>query len=155
MNNFRQISSYRFGSIEVVTFKQEGAQRFFSVLFHNRITFSLASYFDDVDCTSLETSMSGSTGMFPARSNAFRQSFPGATLDEICQRHLEAEDYLMKKFNLRWKPLTLSPEERTIKGIRLHMQHVRSIPFYPVRALYWYAVSRRKIANRTVQQQFP
>ena len=93
--------------------------------------------------------------MFPARPNAFRQSFPGATVDEVTQRHLEAEEHLIKKFNLRWKPLTLSYEEILIKAIRLHMQHVRSIPLYAVRALYWYAVSRRKIANRSVPQQFP
>lgn len=155
MNNFRQISSYRFGSIETVTFKQEGAQRFFSVYFHNRITFSLETYFDDVDCTCLDTSMSGSSGMFPTRPNQYQQSFPGATLDDLCLRHLEAEEYLIKKFNLRWKPLTLPYEEILLKAIRLRMQFVRSIPLYPIRALYWYAITRKKVANRSIQQQFP
>jgi hypothetical protein len=76
-------------------------------------------------------------------------------VDEICQRHLEAEDYLMKKFHLSWKSLSLSHEEITIKAIRLQMDNVRSIPLYPFRALYWYAISRKTIANRSVQQQFP
>ena len=99
--------------------------------------------------------MSGATGMFPARPNHYRQSFPNATLDDLCLRHLEGEEYLIKKFGLRWKPLTLPYEEMLLKGMRSQMEHVRSIPLYPARALYWYAITRKKVANRSVQQQFP
>jgi hypothetical protein len=46
-------------------------------------------------------------------------------------------------------------EQLLLYNIRLNMQYVRSIPFYPFRALYWYAVMRGRMANRSIQQQYP
>jgi hypothetical protein len=42
-----------------------------------------------------------------------------------------------------------------LNAIRLRMQFVRSIPFYPFRALCWYAVMRGRMANRPIQQRYP
>jgi hypothetical protein len=154
--NFEIVFVRRFGSIVTVTFKEKNAPRFVSIMFHQgRVTFAGETYFDDTDCTCLDTGTSGSTGLFPARPHQYKQSFPDATLDVAWQRHLGAEAYLVRRFGLRYQPLTLPYEEILLKAMRLQMQHVRSIPFYPFLALYWYFVSRSKAANRSIQQQFP
>lgn len=145
----------RFGMIETVTFQQRGAPRFFSILFHKSTTFSFETYFDDTDCTCLDTGTSGSGGMFPTRLHQYQQSFPNASPDEAWQRHYDAELYLVQRFGLRYQQLTMPYEDILLKAMRLRMQHVRSIPLYPFRALYWYFVSRGQLAHRTIQQQFP
>ncbi len=150
------LPAHKFGTIEVATFQQRGTQRFLSIMFSSRrITYAADTYFDDTECTNLETSTGGSAGMFPPRSNQYLQSFPGATADVAWQRHLEGETYVMSRFGARFQPLTLSFEEILLKGIRMRMEYVRAIPFYPFRALYWFFISRSRLANRTVEQQFP
>lgn len=151
------ISAYRFGSIETIIFKQKDASRFFSIMFSRlRVSFGVETLFDGTDCASLETATSGSTGMFPMPPHTYKQSFPGVTPDDAWQRHLDAEAYLMERFGLRYRPpLTVPYEQILLKEIRMTMQHVRSIPFYPFRAVYWFFVSRSKAANRSIQQQFP
>lgn len=125
----------------------------FSIYFHKAVTYNLESRFDDLTC--LDTATSGSTGMFPPRPGNYKQSFPHASAEEAWQRHLEGEAYLMHKFGIAWKPLIKSYEETLLHTMRLHMKHVRSIPFWPFRSLYRYTVSRQKLANRSIQQLYP
>lgn len=154
-NNFYPVASFQFSRIQVATYQQKDAQRFLSFMFHQRLTFSIETYFEDDDCTCLDTGTSGSIGMFPRRPNQYQQSFPNISPDEAWQHHLEAEAYLMRKFNIQWKSLRMPYEQILFKATRLQMQFVRSIPFYPFLALYWYFVSRRRMANRSIQQQYP
>jgi len=81
-NDLQHLTSFQFGSIQVATFRQRDAQRFFSFYFHKKMTFSIETYFDDTNFTCLDTSTSGSTGMFPQRPNQYQQSFPNVSPDE-------------------------------------------------------------------------
>lgn len=147
------LTSFQFGTIQVAVFQQENYSRFFSIYFHKLVTYDLESRFDDLTC--LDTATSGSTGMFPARPGSYKQSFPQASAEEVWQRHLEGEAYLMQKLGIAWQPLSRPYQETLLNTMRLHMKYVRSIPLWPFRSVYWYAVSRRKMANRSIQQQYP
>lgn len=149
------IATYQFGSIQVATYQQQGAPRFFSFYFHKQLTFCAETYFDDDDCTCLDTGTSGHIGMFPRRPHQYQQSFPQVTPEIAWQRHLEAENYLMERFGIKCRLLKQPYEQILTKAMRLRMTFVRSIPLYPFRALYWYAISRSQMANRSIQQQFP
>ena len=152
-NNFYSVATFQFGIIQVAAFQQKDTQRFFFFNFHKRLTFCADTYFsDDI---SLETSTSGDAGMFPHRPDKYVQSIPNIMPDEVWRRHLEAEAYLLKKFKIVEKSLSMPYEQLLLYNIRLNMQYVRSIPFYPFRALYWYAVMRGRMANRSIQQQYP
>lgn len=153
-NDLQRLTSFEFGIIQSVVFQQKGMPRFFIFHFHQqKITHEVESRFDEV--THLETSNSGSSGMFPARPGVYKQSYPGLTPEQLWQRHLEGEAYLMQKFSLGWHPLTQPYEKVLIHSLRLSMTYVRTIPFYPFRALYWFAVTRFAVRNKSVQQQFP
>lgn len=154
-NDFIHVATFRFGAVLSVTYQQRNTQRFFSFYFHQRRTFSVETVFDDDACCCLETSTSGSVGMFPQRPHQYQQSFPNAAPEEAWKRHLEAEAYLMERFGLKFRPLTMPFEQMVLKDLRLRMNFVRSIPFYPFLALYWFAVSRFRMRNRSIQQQFP
>jgi hypothetical protein len=151
--NFQYLTSFQFGTIRVAVFQQQDAPRCFSIYFHQKVSYNLETYFENLTC--LDTSTSGSVGMFPPRPGNYKQSFPGAAADVAWRRHLEGEEYLIKKFGFKPEPLSQSYEERLVQVMRLHMQHVRSLPLWPLRALYWYAVSRGRIANKSIQQLYP
>lgn len=151
--NLQFLTCFQYSTIRVAVFQQQGMQRFLSLYFHQKLSYSIETYFDDL--TSLDTSTSGSVGMFPARPGNYKQSCPGARVDEAWRRHLEAEDYLMKKFGFQFRPLSQSYEQTLMNVMRLQMQHVRSLRFWPFRAIYWYHVNRSRMANKSIQQQYP
>jgi len=152
-NELQRLTSFQFGAIQSVVFQQKGTQRFFIFHFHQNNTFEIESRFSED--SHLETSNSGSSGMFPARSKVYKQSYPGVTPEELWQRHLEGEAYLMQKFSIAWRPLNQPYEQVLTNSLRMTMNYVRSIPFYPFRALYWFFVTRYAVRNKSVQQQFP
>jgi hypothetical protein len=154
-NSFQYLVAFKFGAIKCVVYRQTDSPRFFSLYFHKRMTFTAETYFDDVNCGCLDTGTSGSTGMFPQRPHQYQQSFPGASPQVAWQRHLEGETYVTGRFGIKCQSLNLPYEQILLKAIRLRMQFVRSIPLYPFRALYWFAIMRGKMANRSIQQQFP
>src|SRR5262245_50076789 len=145
-------TSFQFGAIQVAVFQQEDQPRFFSFMFHQRTTFSAESYLDDL--TILDTSNSGDLGLFP-RPGAYAQSFPGISAEEVWQRHLEGERHLTKKFGFNWVPIKRPYEDLMVAAIRVRMRHNREQSFWPVRVLYRYFVTRHRMANRTIVQQFP
>ncbi len=150
---FEYLTSFQFSSIRVAVFQQQGAQRFLSFYFHQKLSYCFETYFDDLTC--LDTGTSGSTGMFPARPGNYKQSFPNVRADEAWQRHLEAEDYLRTKFGFQFRPLSQPYEQTLLHVMRLHMRHVRSLFLWPFRALYWYAFKRGKMANKPIQELYP
>jgi hypothetical protein len=145
-------TAFKFGAIHAVVFQQKDQPRFFSFMFHQKITFSASSSMDDL--TTLDTSNSGDIGLFP-RPGAYAQSFPGISAQETWQRHLEGEAHLTKMFGYQWVPIKRSIEEMVLDGTRIRMQYNRSQSFWPVRVLYRYFITRRRMANRTIMQQFP
>ena len=154
-NHLEFVTSFRFGNIEVATYQQRETQRFFSFYFHQQVTFSIETYFDDTECACLDTSTSTGIGMFPQRPRQYQQGFPGISAEDAWRRHLEAEAYLMQRFGIRKQRLGMPYEQVLLKAMRLRMAYVRSLPFYPIRALYWFAVNRARMANKSIQQQYP
>jgi hypothetical protein len=152
-HNLRYVTCFKFGAIQVAAYQQTDVPRFFCFYFGQSISYDITTHFDETNA--LTTANSGSIGMFPITPGSYKQSFPGANAEVLWQKHLEAEMYLMNKFGLRFEPVTKAYEQRVIEGIRKQMAHVRSIPFYPFLALYWFAVTRKRMANLSIQQQFP
>lgn len=146
-------ASYRFGAIRGITYQQKDQPRYFSFLFHQqRMTFSAESCWEG--SYSLETSSSGSLGLFP-RPGAYVQSFPDISAEEIWKRHLEGEEYINKKFGYPWVRIKTPFLEFILQMLRIKMQHVRSESFWPFRVLYRYFVTRHSIRNKTIMEQFP
>jgi len=145
-------TSFQFDRLQVAVFQQGNEPRFFSFVFHQKLAFCAESYLEDL--TILDSDTSGSMGLFP-RPGAYVQSFPNMRPEEVWQRHLEGEAHLTKKFGFAWVPLKRPYEAIMLDGMRLRMKHNLSQPFWPLRVLYRFAVTRHRIANRSIVQQFP
>lgn len=150
--NLSCCTSFQFGSIQAVVFQQGDLPRYLSFMFHKRLTFAAESYLGDL--TILDTSNSGSLGLFP-RPGAYAQSLPGLPPEQLWEKHLEGEAQLTKKFGYRWVPLHRSYEDLVIPAMRVRMAYNRSQLFWPFRVLCRYAWTRHRIRNRTIAQQFP
>jgi hypothetical protein len=144
--------TYKFGQIVVVVFQHGTRARYLSLLFHQRITWSAESYGEDL--TILDTSNSGSPYLFP-RPRAYRQSFRGASVEDVWRRHLEGEAYLTQKFGYQWASKPGPYEELLLPAIRLRMNYVRSQFLWPFKVAFRYFVAGRLHENRTIAQQFP
>ena len=145
-------TSFQFGTIQVAVFQHKDQPRFFSFQFHKQVTFAAESYLADL--TILDTGSSSSIGMFP-RPGAYAQSFPNISAQELWQRHLEGEAHLTQKFGFHWVPLNRPYEELVVEAMRIRMNYNRSQSFWPVRVLYRFFVTRHRLVNRTIMQQFP
>ena len=111
--NLHYLTSFQFGSIQVAVFQQQGTQRFLSFYFHQKLSYAIESRFDD--SSFFETGTSNSMGLFPARPGAYRQNLPGVPAEVAWVKHLEAEDYLVRRFGIAWRPLSASYEQTLIK----------------------------------------
>ena len=148
----RYLTAFQFQSIHVAVYQYEDQPRFFSFLFHKQVTFSAETNFEEMKI--LDTSSSGTIGLLP-RPGAYGQSFPGASAQEIWEKHLEGEAHLKMKLGLRPAPVNRPYEETMLEALRVRMQYVRSQSFWPVRVLYRYFVTRHLIKGRTIAQRFP
>ncbi len=151
--DFHYLTAFQFGSIQVVVFQQTNAPRYFSLNFAKTLSYDLVTMF--ADTVSLTTGSSDAIGALPCQPGAYKQGFPGVSADAALQRHADAENYLLQKFGIQWQQLTKPYEQLVLDGIRNQMAYVRSQFLWPVRALGWHFVKRKKMANVSIQQQFP
>ena len=148
------LTAFRFGQIVAVVFQQTGAPRFLSFYFVNETwKYDLVTRFNGRE--SLTTASGNSAFSLPRTPGAYLQSFTGVTLDDLWQRHVEAEAYLLQKFHITWETMTVSYLDHVMDGIRRQAQHIRSIALWPVVALYGYFVKRHRMVNCPVQSQYP
>jgi hypothetical protein len=151
-NGMEYCASFLFGKIRAVVFQQKGRPRFVTFMFHQRLTYSIESYLEDL--TILDTSTSGSVGLFP-RPGAYAQSFPGIALPEAWDRHVQGEEYLAAKLGFAFVPLSRPYLQILEDAIRLRMNYNRSQLFWPFRVLFRFFVTRHLLKNKTIAQQFP
>lgn len=67
------------------------------------------------------------------------------------QQHGEAEKFLFEEgaaLTTDARPFA----EVFIEAMHRQSEHVQSIPFWPFRGLYWYAIRRAKLSGKTVRQ---
>ena len=145
-------TTFQFGSILVVVFQQKDQPRYFSFMFHKRLTWCAESYLKDL--TVLDTTNSGSFDLVP-RPGAYRQNFPGISVSDTWRRHLEGEAHLSQKFGYQWSTINRPSEELLADAMRVRMSYNRSQSFWPLRVLYRNFVTGRRDINQSIMHQFP
>lgn len=150
--NLEYRSAFRFGPMQVLIFQQGNLPRFMVFNSHNRLTYAAESYTPELNV--LDTGSTRSIGLMP-RPGGYAQSFPGASPQEVWERHLAGEAHLTQKFGLQWTPLDACYEDIFIAAVELRMKYVRSQSFWPARVFYRFLVTRHKLVNKTVAELYP
>ena len=125
---------------------------YFCVYCHSLGTaFDLVTYFcDDVTLT---TGSSKDGQMLPPHPGAFMQTFPGKSPEELWDRHLLAEAFLSSQMSVTAKPEDRPFDQVFTEAAHRQVAYVRSIPLWPLRAIYWYLVRRSRLAGKSIQDQ--
>lgn len=91
--------------------------------------------------------------MMPPRPGAYVQTFSHVSLDEQWRRHADAERFLTSRGHVGYRSRVPSFVESITTAVHGQVAHVRSLPFWPFRAVYWFAARRSSWHNRTIQEQ--
>lgn len=89
----------------------------------------------------------------PTAPGSFAQAFAGLSLDEMFDRHLVAEQHVMDRLSMKVQPLHDAFEQVLVGAVSRQMAYIRSIPFWPIRAVHWYYIRRSRLTGLSVSEQ--
>lgn len=105
---------------------------------------------DDVSITSTNLK---SGNYYPSRVHSYTQSFPAMSLDNLWDIHQEMCDYLTHDGGACPTTEDRPLDHIMIESIRRQMGHIRNLPLWQLRQLYWYFLRRRFWHNLTIRRQ--
>ena len=115
----------------------------------NQRNYDIVTRFNDD--IALTTGSTADGMLLPEPPGCYTQCFPKTPLTKMWQKHAEAEEFLMGEgasLATDTKPFA----EDFVETLQEHSAHVQTIPFWPLRGLYWYVVRRGQLSGKTVQQ---
>ncbi len=152
--NFRFFGAFRFHSITLGVWTQPGSLPLHRVGLMRGPAGVVCEFITDFsDDNSLTTSRSRSAFMFPRRWGEFLQSFPRSTLDQLWNQHLQGVEFLTSREGIPVRECRGSYEERMRRAMSEQLAYIRSLPFWPVRGLYWFFVKRFLMQNKPIWEQ--
>jgi hypothetical protein len=105
------------------------------------------------DDASLTTTRTRSAFVFPRPFGAFMQAFPKAPISQLWDSHQRGEQYLVSEVAIPVKDCRLSYVERLKQGVVTQTAHIRSLPLWPLRGVYWFFIKRFLMHNRPIWAQ--
>lgn len=154
-NRFSFEGTYRFQNVRFAVWTQPARtlpmRRFVLMKTATNLAHDLVTEFSERD--SLTTGMSRASFLFPRPWGSFLQSFPGKSLPELWRRHTAGETFLIQSGVVATGGASQSIEDTLSKAMPKQLSYVRSIPLWPVRALYWYFIKRFLLHNIPIASQ--
>jgi hypothetical protein len=145
---------YRFNQVILCLWLRESAppvHRFCFARTATTTTFELEAQISER--ASLTTTRSGVAFMFPRQFGEFTQSFPGADVVRLWKLHLEGTEFLISHSIVSVGPCREAFPASHRRSVVEQLTHVRSLPLWPVRGIYWYLVKRFLMRNRPIWKQ--
>ncbi|MBN2713515.1 MAG: hypothetical protein JXR97_13930 [Planctomycetes bacterium] len=146
--------AFSYDVAKMILWKHRELDKTFAVIKAGKIHVGYETYFDDG--TYLNTSASGDTTFFPPMEGQYKESFPGASSEELFEKHEESIKFLRqtKGCNIRKMKEGEDFLERMIKDEKAQLEHVCSIPLFQFRGIYWFFVTRVVRRNVSIKEQF-
>lgn len=102
----------------------------------------------------LTTSSNPSGGMLPAPPSNFVQTFSSPPLNELMQRHEEAEAYIQKKYQIEKAAIDEDTVREIKRSTKEHIAYIKSLFLWQTRAPYWFFIRTKLQANRPVSAKY-
>lgn len=90
--------------------------------------------------------------LFPPLPGRLRQAFTNTSLPSQWEWHQRADTFVRRTLGLRARDERRSFNQLVIESTRGTAQHVRTIPLWPIRGIWWYATRDRR-ANIPIEEQ--
>ncbi len=91
----------------------------------------------------------------PAAPGTYLQTFHGADLDTLLDRHETARPFMDERFGPPNGPGEGSFESILLGAMRRQMDHVRSIPFWYLRGIGWFLFRRGQFTDHPIEEIYP
>ncbi|PAW80888.1 MAG: hypothetical protein B9S33_17700, partial [Pedosphaera sp. Tous-C6FEB] len=145
--------AYRFSQVTVLAWEHSTEQRMFSMYTAGTGWFcDFTVTFEDE--TVLTTSNTRDSFFLPNRPGVYKQAFLNRGYEAIWQIHRETEGYFHETYGWRVAPRSGTFYQSVINSCTRQMKHVRSLPLWPLRSVWWYCVNRFTKPNRPVRELY-
>jgi hypothetical protein len=161
LNKFNFDDSVRYNNIEAGAWQQSDVstiQRQYIFMTSPKSAslkiFEFVTFFGDD--TSLTTTASSSAFLFPRPPGSFIQSMKTNDVETLWKYHLEGENFLLNEYGFQTSQITpdLDLEYRLNHWIQRQGKYIRKIPFFWLRAPYWFYIRRFRMRGVSVRAQF-
>lgn len=102
---------------------------------------------------SLTTTNTRDGQFLPKAPGRYMQTFTGLSLDELLNRHAASEQFLLTQGRILERPVSWTFEEALSASLASQGAYIRSLPLWPLRAVYWFLVRKRRLHNKTIEEQ--
>jgi hypothetical protein len=102
---------------------------------------------------SLTTGSSADGLLMPRPPTDYSQCFTGLDADRLWERHREAIHFLTTRGRVSLARMPVDFERSFVTAMHDQCAHVRTIPLWPFRAIFWYFGRRRRLRNVSVEEQ--
>jgi len=155
VNGFKFLAAYSFHACRIGIWEQQGSnvpRRLFSFSRTglSRTTEFITEFSDDY---SLTTTMTKAAFVFPRAYGSFMQSFPKASIQQLWDQHQRGEQFITSDLSVAVKPCRFSFADAFPAGLLRQMACIRSVPLWPIRGIYWFALKRFLMQNRPIWTQ--
>jgi hypothetical protein len=103
---------------------------------------------------SLSTSNSESVHTLPGRPKEYKESFPGISIEVIYRKHSDSIAFLTKRSNLKIRPIKEPVNNLLLESMHEDCKYAKSIPWWPLKSIYWHFARKYLWQNLTIQQQY-
>lgn len=101
----------------------------------------------------LTTSSTKDGAMLPTLPEDFAQYFPGLTLNETWEHHLEAEQFIEKKLEYSKVPFNEDIISEVKESIRKQAEFIKSLFLWQLRGPYWFFVRKNIVSNKKITEK--
>lgn len=155
-HNFMFYASFQYEQVQFGLWEQrttertkEQYQRFFTLM--NQIKAEFVTQF--TEDSSLTTGGHDSAFMFPRPPESFAQSKKTNDLEQLWEFHLKGEKFLVEDYGVQMEEIS-KPVEKIINQELIDQGiYISKIPFYWLRAPYWYHIKRYQMLGVSIREQ--
>jgi len=151
-SGFEFAGNFRLGSVYIAGWEHKRRPGFFcEYRLQQRTFYDIATNFADE--MSLTTASTKDGNLTPKPPGHYHQTFSNLSLEQLWEKHIEAENYLVEKAGVRPADVVLSFEDEITAAVQKELAYHKTIPLYHFRVPWWYFVRRNRLHNKTIRQQ--
>ncbi|MHC4757024.1 MAG: hypothetical protein ACYTE8_00045 [Planctomycetota bacterium] len=151
-NGFEFTGNFRFGVVYISGWEHARRPSFFcEYRIQEKSFFDMVTIF--ANDTGLTTASSKDGQLSPKPPGAYHQTFSGLSLEQLWEKHVEAENDLVEKGGAALPDVMLSFEDEITGSVHKQFEYHKSISLYHFRVPWWYFFRRGRRHNKSIQKQ--
>lgn len=151
-NDYDYLAAYQFLEARFCVWQKRGTAHFLIVYaFTGKTSYDMVTNLQDDK--SLTSTINGDVGMFPLVPGEYKESIEPCTLSELFDAHQKSLSILLSQRGINRSDNVPDFEASLLSAMRKQMEYVKSMPFWPLRGIYWFFVVRKRMKHKNIEDQ--